>query len=340
MIDPLPESSQRDWRFFAMASSTGAPQPLSEIDSKLKIARTKVFEGLWNHYFKLVPWAPQMVEAFKKRNDHWIEDHVAYRTLPGAHTGADVLQGIFEALGYTRQDNYTFVDKKLKAFWLAPPDIEGHSREASPKIFISELELPSFSKSFQETVSNYTSQVKNSPLEKIQKLAQDLRNHNADALPQLIQECTSYLTSPPAWARPSFGDFELLSRESEYAAWTLLYGPQINHFTVSVHLMESFSHIRQLADFLENELRIPMNKVGGVVKGQPELLLEQIATLAAKVPYPFQDGTRDVPYGFVEYAYRYPMAGKKTDGMWKSYYQGFVTSNADKIFESTFQGKN
>lgn len=322
-----------------MAASTGSPATQTEIDSRLKTARTKIFEGLWDHYFKLVPWAPKMVEAFKKRNDDWIEDHVAYRTLPGNHTGAFVLQGIFEALGYTRQDNYSFVDKKLQAFWLAPPDVHGHSKEASPKIFISELELPSFSQPFQETLKRYTSQVRHSPLGTIQRLAQEIRQKDSQALPQLIQECVSYLTSPPAWSRPSFADFELLGKESEYAAWTLLYGPQINHFTVSVHLMESFSHIKDLADYLEKDLQVPMNKSGGVVKGQPELLLEQIATMAAKVPYAFQEGIRDVPYGFVEYAYRYPLPGKKSDGLWKSYYQGFVTSNADKIFESTFQGK-
>ena len=80
-----------------------------------------------------------------------------------------------------------------------------------------------------------------------------------------------------------------------------------------------------------------MNHSGGVVKGTPELLLEQIATMAVDLEYEFQEGVSKVPYGFVEYAQRYPLAGRTWDGQWSSYYQGFVTSNADKIFESTFR---
>ena len=42
-------------------------------------------------------------------------------------------------------------------------------------------------------------------------------------------------------------------------------------------------------------------------------------------------------YGFVEFAKRYPLDGRVDDGVWKSYYQGFVAANADKIFESTYK---
>ena len=79
-----------------------------------------------------------------------------------------------------------------------------------------------------------------------------------------------------------------------------------------------------------------MNDAGGsVIKGSPEVFLEQSATLAEDVVVCFQDGFQKIPYAFVEFAYRYPLAGKQKDGLWESYYQGFVTDNADKIFEST-----
>jgi hypothetical protein len=307
------------------------------IQDSVRPYRQQIFKGLWEHYFRLVPFASQMDAAFKLRGDHWLEDHVAFRTLPGPHTGSPILQGVFEALGYTRRDDYHFADKKLRAFWLAPPDIDGHTRDSSPKIFVSELEAQHFSPAFQKIVSHYTAQVVASPLSRIKSLSEQARGGSAEAGQKLVTECVKLLTSPPAWSRPTAADFDLLSKESEYASWTLLFGPQINHFTVSAHLMKTFEGIHQIADFIENQLNIPMNKVGGVVKGTPELLLEQIATNAVKVDFPFQDGARTVPYGFVEYAFRYPLPGHKSDGHWHSYYQGFVTSNADKIFESTFQ---
>ncbi|RZA16324.1 MAG: DUF1338 domain-containing protein, partial [Proteobacteria bacterium] len=273
---------------------------------------------------------------FKKRGDEWIEDHVAYRTLPGEHTGAHVLQGVFEALGYERKDDYFFDEKQLKAFWMCPPDIDAHSREASAKIFISELIPSKFSPEFQEVLRRSTQQVVASPLLNIHKLRDAAKKGDSKAADQLVVECVGLLTSLPAWNRASAKDYEILRNESEYAGWTLLFGNQINHFTVSVHLMKTFKDIHPLVKFLDEDLKVPMNKAGGgIVKGTPDLLLEQISTKAAEVPYNFQEGVLSVPYGFVEFAYRYTLENKKHDGAWGSYYQGFVTSNADKIFEST-----
>lgn len=304
--------------------------------------RREVFARLWDHYNSLVPYGPKIMSALAKRGDVWIEDHVAYRTLPGPHTGAHVLEEIFKLLGYVRKDDYFFDAKQLKAFWMCPPDIKGHTLDASPKIFISELIPDKFSSDFQEVVSKLTTSVRTSPLYSIRKLSADTCMGDCYAAEQLVAECTKFLTSLPSWTRPSYKDYDILSSESEYAAWTMLYGNQINHFTLSVHLMKTFgssseSSIAHLARFIEEVLHIPMNHSGGTIKGTPELQLEQIATRAAECPYLFQDGIKSMPYGFVEFAYRHTLPNMVPDGMWSSYYQGFVTSNADKIFESTYQ---
>src|SRR5690349_5814723 len=116
----------------------------------IKQCRKEVFKKLWDHYYTLVPIAPKLVKTFQDRGDEWLEDHVAYRTLPGEHTGSHILQGVFEALGYERKDDYHFEEKQLKAFWLSPVDTEGHTREVAPKIFVSELMPARFSPEFQE----------------------------------------------------------------------------------------------------------------------------------------------------------------------------------------------
>ncbi len=298
--------------------------------------RREVFRRLWTHYNQLVPFVPKLIDTFKARGDEWIEDHVAYRTLPGEFTGYHILQGVFESLGYTRKDDYHFEAKQLRAFWLCPPDTQAHTREASPKVFVSELIPTRFSSEFQEVIRRLTSQVTASPLRRIHTLRDLVKAGKEEACDQLIQECVSLLTTFPSWSRPSLRDYEVLKSESEYASWTMLYGHQINHFTVSVHLMKTFQEIQSLAGFLEHDLKVPMNHSGGVVKGTPDLFLEQIASRAVDLDYEFQEGVERVPYGFVEFAYRYPLVGQKHDGQWQSYYQGFVTSNADKIFESTY----
>lgn len=307
--------------------------------------REQVFRSLWQYYYDSVPIAARIESALKARSDAWIEDHVAFRTLPGEHTGAHVLQGLFEALGYVREDDYHFEEKKLNAFWLSPPDKAGSHDKASPKIFVSELILDNFSDAFKDTLTSYTSTVKSSVLAEVQALKKQIdlgqkgvndaeKTYTYNKIAELVG---AHLTANPAWFRPSYEDYQTLAKESEYAAWTLLFANKINHFTVSVHLMDSFETITELGTFLESELGIAMNRSGGLVKGNPDLKLEQIATMAVKVPYLFQDCLQEVAYGFVEFAKRYPLEGKKPDGNWQSYYQGFVTANADKIFESTMK---
>lgn len=299
--------------------------------------RKQVFTKLWNHYYSLVPYAPNIEAGIRGRGDSWIEDHVAYRTLPGPHTGKHILEQAFGLLGYKKEDPYHFQEKKLDAFWMSPPDIQGHSQEASPKIFISELIPDDFSRPFQQALEDISSEVKVSPMTRLQELHQKLLKGETDLAEDFVEGMVALLTSGPSWSRPCLSTYELLKQESEYAAWTYVFGHQINHFTVSVHLMNSFGNISDLGQYLEQDLGIPMNHAGGLVKGTADIKLEQIATMAVKIPFPFQEGVESVSYGFVEFAKRYPLADCKDDGMWSSYYQGFVEANADKIFESTYK---
>jgi hypothetical protein len=91
--------------------------------------------------------------------------------------------------------------------------------------------------------------------------------------------------------------------------------------------ISSYKSIEQLGHDLEATLKIPMNHVGGLVKGSKDVYLEQIATLACDMRVAFQEGIWTVPYGFVEFAQRHPIGNEL--------FQGFVADNADKIFEST-----
>ncbi len=289
-----------------------------------------IFENLWNHYRERVTSAKIIEQALKKRGDLWVEDHVAFRTLPGVHTGAHVLQEMFELIGYVRKDDYFFEDKQLDAFWMEPPHNEKDlCKDVAPKIFISELILEKFPIDFQKIVKKHVEQVTSDPLRALKNW-----NNSSDEKNFILEFC-NYLTAGPAWSRPVFTDYEVLRAKSEYAAWTLVFGSCVNHFTVSVQLMKTFAKLADLNTFIIRDLQIPINESGGIIKGTEQVGLEQSSTLASTIPIAFQDGIKNLPYAFIEFAYRYAEKGKSSDGLWNSYYQGFVVGNADKIFEST-----
>ena len=300
--------------------------------------RQKVFENLWQNYLHHVEFAPTIEKALTDKGDPWVEDHVAFRCLPGSHCGSHVLKEIFSIMGYKEKDTYRFEEKSLDAFWMAPPNTKGAFDDASPKVFISELDLAKFDQPFKDVVTKYSNQVNENQLIRLQSLKELAHKGDQQAEAKLISTITHILTAPPPWQRPTIADYEILKSQSEYASWTLLFGSQVNHFTVSAHSLGSFQNIQQLYDYIRDDLSIPMNSAGGEIKGTPETKLEQISTMASKIPFLFQDGEEVVPYGFVEFAYRYPKDQQKADKNWDSYFQGFVAANANKIFESTFTG--
>lgn len=304
---------------------------------KVQVSITeKVIKQLWSLYKTKVSQVKTIENAIRKMDDTWSEDHIAFRTLPGKHCNLKVLAGIFELLGYTKAGNYNFAEKKLHAISMNPPLKKGaHSTKVLPKVFISELELNTFSKPFKDCITKYTNDVIASPLEKLKIQFQQL-NADPSKITPFANEIALFLGAGAMWRVPTYQDYELLRNESEYAAWTLIFGNTPNHFTVSVHLMENFKNLKKFNDFVQKKLKIAMNNSGGnIIKGSAEVQLEQSSTLAEETIVRFQDGFYKIPYAFVEFAYRHPLKGKKHDEIWESYYQGFVTDNADKIFEST-----
>jgi len=305
-----------------------------------------VLRELWQNYREKVADVPRIENALRSLGEVWHEDHVAFRTLPGANCGAHVLEGLFTLLGYRRRDSYEFPDKCLTAFWMEPPaDSKTPAHLVLPKVFISELQIEKFTREFQNCVEKYARQPAASPLSEWQTLFEKLKraspsvnfnNLDLEAFETLKASMISYLAQGPSWQRPSFSDYQLLLQDSEYAAWTLIFGSVPNHFTVSVHLMKRFLTLTDFNNFLSDKLSVVMNQAGGsIIKGSKFVQLEQSATLACHVPVLFQEGIRRLPYAFVEFAFRHPHTDSAADGLWSSYYQGFVTDNADKIFEST-----
>ena len=319
-----------------------------QVSSWQEMAGRMLFQKLWANYRALVPQVQQVEDSLRAKGEVWSEDHVAYRTLPSQFTGSSVLQQAFELLGYQRVESLRFEDKKLNAFWLCPPGLKNiPSSRVLPKVFVSELDTASFSKNFIDVLQKHTSRVSSCPVNSWKDVAkrcelasqQNMKSELAALTLELVDGMFLYFSTGAPWGPVPMEDYECLRKESEYAAWTLVYGPQANHFTVSIHLMKQFSNLEEFNADIEQGLSIPLNQSGGgKVKGGPQFKLEQSATLAAPRKVLFQDGLRELPYAFIEFAFRF-RTGESTltlqEETWDAFYQGFVVSNADKIFEST-----
>ena len=63
------------------------------------------------------------------------------------------------------------------------------------------------------------------------------------------------------------------------------------------------------------------------IKGSPKIGLEQSSIMAKKISVAFSDGIYDIPGCYYEFAFRY------------NGFDGFITSSANHIFESTNEKK-
>jgi hypothetical protein len=278
-----------------------------------------------NRYRERVPDVTRITRAMIhqgviKSLDEIENDHIAFRTLGVKHLGVQSLEKIFFHYGYRKMDYYFFPEKKLNAWWYAPPE------EKLPRIFISELRVEDLPLHAERIIRSYTDAVKKDPVDRL-----DLDD------PYIIDR---FLHSS-VFRLPSLDDYELLAKESEYAAWAIYNRYYLNHFTIAVHnLKEGYNTIREFNAFLEKN-HIILNDSGGKIKTSPDGGLLQSSTVAEMVRAEFARGERKmIPGSYVEFAERKVLDEFKhlPDSLLlrKHRREGFEAANADRIFESTF----
>jgi hypothetical protein len=200
-------------------------------------------------------------------------DHVAFRSLD-----LRPIARVFEDLGWSQAGAYDFRDAHLNAVYLTNP--------GQPRIFVSELRT--------EELSPRARQI----------LAQLPRDPPFDG-------AAGWFRGPGL--RPSERELLELERESQYAAWLLLFGREVNHFTASVP---------DVADWHERMRRagIPMKDE---IEGDPGAGLRQTATRAAPRRVQLLEREREWPYAYLEIAER------------NGGFDGFVAAQARQLFEMT-----
>lgn len=264
-----------------------------------------LFDNLWNDYSAMNKQAGVIHDALEKRGEKVVNDHVAFRTFNFPSVNIGVMASFFTRLGYRDASGagYDFREKKLFARHFEHPE------PGMPKVFISELMIEKCSPELQKIVRELVSRV-----------------------PPSMTLTDDFLISGAPWGKITWKTYQELLKESEYAAWMAAFGFRVNHFTVFLNELKTFSELKDLNDFVKS-LGFKLNAAGGEIKGSPEVYLEQSSTLAYPARVEFEDRAETIPGCYYEFARRYPMKDGKL-------FQAFLPDSADKIFESTHYRKN
>ena len=242
------------------------------------------------------PSVKKIHELFGNEGESIVNDHVAFRTFNDSRVNIEVLSQLFTKEGYQEAGTYHFPQKKLFA--------KHFEKDGYPRVFISELLLDEFSEALESVVTELL-----------------------DSVDVAILEPENLIFAGNIFGHLSFEVYELLRKESEYAAWVYAFGYRANHFTISINHLKDYDSVEKVNAFLKQH-GFELNRSGGEIKGSPEQLLEQSSTLADRIQLKFQEGTFEIPSCYYEFARRY----KDQDG---SLFSGFIAGSADKIFEST-----
>jgi len=257
------------------------------------------FDSLWQSYVKVTPQADRIQALFKSHGEEVLNDHVAFRTFANSPIALATLEPQLESMGYKAYGAFRFENKHLVARCYK------HSDSSLPKIFLSELLVEELPANCQHIIQGLIEQIPT----------------NAVQTPEIFW-------AGCLWDTISLKDYNTLAEHSEYAAWLATMGLQANHFTVSINKLDTFTSIEEVNQLLQDKGYV-LNQVGGLVKGSPELFLEQSSTMADKINYTFTDGEeKTIPSCFYEFARRHTMPDGKI-------FDSFIEGNADKIFDST-----
>lgn len=262
-------------------------------------ALTDFYHKLWHQYISITPLARDIHQLFINFGEIPVNDHVAFRTFSHSPISLEKLEPQLLHLGFQYFDEYHFDQKHLYARSYTHP-------KDNTKIFLSEILWHELSEASQTILKSYISAI----------------NTETDV-------CFS---SGRLWPMPTLSEYNILKRESEYAAWLLAWGLRANHFTIYINALKKFGDIERVVGLLLNQ-GFSLNTQGGEIKGSMEQGLMQASTMADEHALEFSDGKKArISSCYYEFAQRFNPADMQSS---ENLYQGFVVSSANDIFEST-----
>jgi hypothetical protein len=320
-----------------MTTSQSAPSgPHAAIpvaDARERFA-TRLFDTLWDRYRGRVEYVARYEELIRRHGATFVNDHIAFRTIASQEPPAGIfsLARIFTALGYVAAGNYDFPDKALSATHFQ------HANPQFPKLFISELRLWELSEPVRELVGQTLATHREPlPMDALVRLYA-LAGEPVDAPNDMLLERVVAEFHELPWDPPSPPAVEAAGRESQYAAWVMVHGYSVNHFTslINSHGVADLDDIEKTSAALA-ACGVPMKSE---IEGQPGSKLRQTATQAVVIDVPVRDGDADsvMPwtYAYFELAQRGDVTDPETGQPRR--FEGFLGPQATQLFEMTRKG--
>lgn len=303
----------------------------------LKQVRIDLNELLWRHYKTQSPHAQLLEGELIRRGETPVLDHYAIITAPSIYCSMESLAEIFASIGYCLQGRDYLPEKQNDFLWMAEEDAQTNAAcDVLPQVVLADFRLHELPESTQTILKKYRHHGNPNAISHIKKLAEQVKKGDAEAATTLTTTLATYLTQRD-WPLPSKEDLLKISESNELLAWTLLFGRCPNHFTISVHLLKGFKSLEDFNQFMINDLKLPLNSTGGVIKGSPSIGIEQSSTLGAKITTQTIDELIEIANSFIEFVWRYPKNANQPGTQWHDYFTGFIANNANKVIESLYK---
>jgi hypothetical protein len=288
----------------------------------------KLFDSLWSEYRRRVSYVQMYEQLLRSRGGNFVNDHIAFRTFAtqSPNTGIHSLGRIFEALGYQAAGAYHFPDKHLSAIHFQ------HAHPEFPKLFVSELQTwklnPATRSLIQTAVQQHRDPLSTDLLSALWRI-----DSTTDCKP-LLQTLVQWFSELP-WPVPQRDEVVALNRESQYGAWVLVHGYNVNHFTslINSHGVDTLDDIEKTSAALA-QAGVPMKSE---IEGAVGSALRQTATEAVTIDVPVmindQLSTMPWTYAYFELAQRDWNVDPVTNKRYR--FEGFLGAQATQLFEMT-----
>ena len=325
-----------------------------------------VLDGLLARYIERVPDAQKIVKLMSERGDQILNDHIAFRSVE-----LTSILKIFLHLGYEmRMDDATgkpfnFEQKKLTAVWLK------HPNPNVPRVFVSQFRFNEGSQNLQTIIETYLKDWKD-PIDSI-----DLNDPNAInqylhtgqwPTPSYADYCQMQEESEyMAWVlynKYYLNHFTLTVHELKSFGFEGELKQTLENYQKSYQGQQAVSIIQDAQTMMKEKYKSQFKRFNAFlmehnfdlnapdrdyINVSPDGALLQSSTKSKLIRATFKEGAYDIPGSYVEFAYRglpdsviEAIITSKDPIKPLSQYEhrdGFETQNADKIFESTYTGK-
>ncbi len=311
------------------ARPTGPHRELADPAQATEVFLAELFDTLWVRYRERVAHVRSYEQVVQAHGARFVNDHIAFRTFASQapQTGILNLSRLFETLGYRAANLYYFEDKQLFATHFEHPNHD------FPKLFISELQTwrlaPPARAIIERTLADHAPPLAGETLAELARLSDCIAVRRGE----LLAQCVDVIHTLP-WSPPQQADVTALNDESQYGAWVLVHGYNVNHFTslINSHGVDALGDIEKTITALQGA-GVPMK---AEIEGAAGSVLRQTATAAAVIDVEVRAGETltQMPwtYAYFELAER----GHTVDASGqRRRFEGFLGAQATHLFEMT-----